>query len=96
MSAADDPVLREFREQISHTDRTILDAVNARLELVVRIKAHKQSRGIAFLDPERERSMLDDLTRANGGPLSAESVRELFETILDLTKREVADGGRPA
>ena len=40
--------------------------------------------------------MLDDLTRANGGPLSAEGVRELFETILDLTKREVADGGRPA
>ena len=91
MSAADDPVLREFREQISTTDRAILDAVNTRLELVALIKVHKESRGVAFLDPDRERSMLDDLTRVNRGPLSTDGLRELFETILDLTKREVAE-----
>jgi 3-deoxy-7-phosphoheptulonate synthase / chorismate mutase len=90
MSANDDPALREFREQISDTDRAILHAVNTRLELVARIKAYKDSHGIAFLDPGRERSMLEDLTRANRGPLSAESLHELFGTILDLTKREVA------
>jgi 3-deoxy-7-phosphoheptulonate synthase / chorismate mutase len=90
MSATDDPALREFREQISNTDRAILDAVNTRLELVARIKAYKDSHEIAFLDPERERSMLEDLTRANRGPLSAEGLHELFGTILDLTKREVA------
>jgi hypothetical protein len=38
--------------------------------------------------------MLEDLTRANRGPLSAEGLRELFGTILDLSKREV--DGRPA
>jgi len=94
MSAADDPVLRDFRDRISETDKAILDAVNTRLELVARIKAHKESHGIAFFDPDRERSMLEDLTRANGGPLSAGGLHELFETILDLTKREV--DGRPA
>ena len=94
MSDADDPVLREFRNRISEIDRVILDAVNTRLELVARIKAHKESHGIAFLDPDRERSMLEDLTRANGGPLSADGLHELFGTILDLTKREV--DGRPA
>ena len=93
MSAADDPVLRDFREQISETDRAILDAVNRRLELVARIKAHKDSRGIGFLDPERERSMLEDLARMNQGPLSPEGVQELFSTILDLTKREVGRDG---
>jgi chorismate mutase len=89
MNAAEDPVLHDFREQISDTDRAILAAVNARLELVARIKAHKESRGIAFLDPVRERTMLEDLAQANGGPLSSDGVRELFRTILDLTKREV-------
>jgi len=29
------------------------------------------------------------LTRANRGPLSADGLRELYEEILDLTKREV-------
>jgi len=93
---ADDPVLRELREQISATDRAILDAVNARLELVARIKEHKESRGIGFLDPDRERSMLRDLAEGNGGPLSEDGVRELFTGILDLSKREVASSGEPA
>ena len=91
MSATDDAVLRDFRDRISDTDRVILDAVNTRLELVARIKAHKEAHGIAFLDPERERSMLDELTQRNRGPLSAEGLRELFGTILDLTKREVTE-----
>lgn len=93
MSAPDDPVLRELREQISATDRAILDAVNARLELVARIKEYKESRGIGFLDPEREQSMLRDLADENSGPLSAEGLRELFAGILDLTKREVSRDG---
>jgi chorismate mutase len=96
MSAADDPVLRGFREQISEADRTILEAINTRLELVARIKAHKESVGIGFLDPERERTMLADLARANHGPLSERGVHELFTTILDLTKREVERHGRSA
>ena len=90
MNAPDDPVLRQFREQISDTDRAIVDAINTRLELVARIKAYKESRGIDFLDPARERSMLRELVDANSGPLSAAGLRELFTEILDLTKREVS------
>jgi chorismate mutase len=88
-----DPVLSQFREQVSETDRAILGAVNTRLELVAQIKAYKTSQGIDFLDPEREQSMLRDLARANAGPLSAEGLQELFAAILDLTKREV-EGAR--
>ena len=90
MSAIDDPVLHEFREQISATDRAILDAVNARLELVARIKEHKEAHGIGFLDPEREQSMLRDLAEANSGPLSDAGVEELLTGILELTKRELS------
>ena len=88
----DDPVIRQFREQISDTDRASMDAVNKRLALVAQIKAYKESRGIGFLDPEREEWMLQYLTRANRGPLSAGGLRELFSAILDLTKSEVAGG----
>ena len=90
MTPSDDPVLRELREQISATDRAILDAVNARLELVSRIKEYKETRGIDFLDPERERSMLRELAGGNSGPLSEEGLHRLFAEILDLTKREVS------
>ena len=88
----DDPLIRQLREQISDADRTIVEAVNARLKLVARLKAYKESRGISFVDPEREEWMLSYLTRANRGPLSAEGLQEIFSEILDLTKREVARG----
>jgi len=84
-----DPLIRQLREQISDADRTIIEAVNVRLELVSRLKDYKESRGMSFVDPEREEWMLSYLTRANRGPLSAEGLQEIFSEILDLTKREV-------
>ena len=87
-----DPLIRQLREQISDADRTIIEAVNVRLELVSRLKDYKESRGISFVDPEREEWMLSYLTRANRGPLSAEGLQEIFSEILDLTKREVGRG----
>jgi chorismate mutase / prephenate dehydratase len=88
----DDPLIRQLRQQISDTDRAIVDAINARLRLVARLKQYKESRGIGFLDPEREEWMLQYLQRANRGPLSRDGLHELFEEILDLTKREVQRG----
>jgi chorismate mutase/prephenate dehydratase len=89
---SDDPLIRQLREQISDTDRSIVEAMNTRLRLVARLKRYKESRGIGFLDPEREEWMLQYLQRANRGPLSNEGLQELFEEILDLTKREVQRG----
>jgi len=84
-----DPLIRQLREQISDADRTIIEAVNVRLKLVSRLKEYKESRGMSFVDPEREEWMLQYLSRANRGPLSADGLREILEAILDLTKREV-------
>ena len=88
----DDPLIRQLRQQISDTDRSIVDAINARLRLVARLKQYKESRGIGFVDPEREEWMLQYLQRANRGPLSKDGLQKLFEEILDLTKREVQRG----
>ena len=87
-----DPLIRRLRQEISDTDRAIVDSLNVRLRLVARLKSYKESRGIGFVDPEREEWMLQYLARANRGPLSAEGLHELFAEILDLTKREVARG----
>jgi chorismate mutase len=85
-----DPLIRQLRRQISDNDRALIEAVNTRLKLVARLKQVKEQRGIAFIDPEREEWLLQDLTRANRGPLSAAGLHEFFQQVLDLTKREVA------
>jgi chorismate mutase len=91
-SVTDDPLIKQLRQQISDADRSLVDAFNARLRLVARLKSYKESRGIDFLDPEREEWMLQYLSRANRGPLSQDGLKELFEEILGLTKREVQRG----
>ena len=86
---ASDPVIRQLREQLSDNDVRIVEAVNARLKLVARLKRVKEERGIGFLDPAREEWMLQYLTRANRGPLSPDGLREIYTELLDLTKREI-------
>ena len=85
-----DPVIQQFRRQISDNDRLLVDALNRRLELVARLKAYKESRGFEFVDPEREEWMLRDLLRANRGPLSDEGLESIYARVLELTKHEVA------
>jgi chorismate mutase len=90
VSSESDPVIRQLREQLSDNDVRIVEAINVRLQLVARLKRVKEQRGIGFLDPAREEWMLQYLTRANRGPLSAEGLSEIYHQLLDLTKREVA------
>ena len=68
-----DPFIEERRAQIAALDRSIVEAVNLRLELVSELKRYKESRGIGFVDRRREQRILDEVVRANPGPLSEEA-----------------------
>jgi 3-deoxy-7-phosphoheptulonate synthase/chorismate mutase len=84
-----DQVIRELRSRIDLVDRSLLDLVNERLELVQQIKKRKVAAGIDFVDPGREEAMLRDLLAANAGPLSDAGVEQLLRTVLELGKSEV-------
>ncbi len=89
-SGPNDPVITQFRDQISDNDLKIVDAVNKRLKLVKQLKTYKEQHGVEFYDPAREEWMLTFLARANKGPLSSDGLRDLFTQILALTKQELA------
>jgi chorismate mutase len=84
-----DAFVQNVREQISQNDRAIVDAINRRLELVAALKRYKEANGIPLVDPQREESLVRDLQRANGGPLSDEGLERAVRELLDLTKREL-------
>jgi chorismate mutase len=90
-----DPTVLRLRGEISEVDRAILAVINTRIELVAHLKRHKQAVGLPFLDPDRERELIEELDGKNAGPLSAEGLRELYAYLLDLTKREVGKDGGP-
>jgi chorismate mutase len=91
MSSSDpnqDPVLRDFREQIAAADIELVTAVNKRVELVRRLKEHKAASGLGFVDRAQEERLVDRLAEANQGPLSEDGLRALYQAVLELVKRE--------
>jgi chorismate mutase/prephenate dehydratase len=81
--------LAEYRKQISAVDRELLDAINRRLELVRDLHAHKAEEGIPTRDLDREASLVRALQDANDGPLSSAGVAAFFNTVIELTRREM-------
>lgn len=84
-----DSELQSHRELIAANDRKLVEALNARVQLVQHLKRYKEAKGYAFLDAAQEARVFDQVCRASEGPASEEALRELFTTILAWTKREV-------
>ena len=81
--------IEELRAQIAERDREIVSAVNARLQLVRRLKAYKEENRITFLDTRQEQRIHRQLENFNPAPLSDKGLHELVGEILDLMKREL-------
>lgn len=89
MSATDDPDVLRLREQLTAVDERIVEAVNARIELVAELKRVKELRGLSFHDPDREAWLVRHLEETSSGRLSPEGLRALYAEVLALTKREL-------
>lgn len=87
-SPNDDPVIKQFRDQISDNDLKIIDLINKRLSLVDKLWRYKAEHGIDMYNPEREEWMVTFLSRANKGPLSQDALREIYRGIVETTKAE--------
>jgi chorismate mutase len=90
-----DAYVVRVRREISDLDRSLVELVNKRLQLVARLKRYKDEHGIGFVDLAREEWMLQYLQRLNRGPLSGDGLSELYLELLDLMKREVTREQQP-
>ena len=91
-----DPVIKHYRDQISDNDLKILEALNRRIKLVKSLKEYKEAQGLSFYDAAQEDWIITYLCRANRGPLSNESLREIYTLILQAAKRDAAALGGKA
>ena len=89
------PELAALRAEIATVDRSLLDGLNRRLELVRRVRAHKDAASVRFVDAEREATLLGELAAANNGPLSERGLTAIFSAVLDVMKQELP-AERPA
>ena len=81
------PDLDELRRSIDAVDQQILKLLHERVRLVVAVGEYKRERALPVYDPERERALLERLCRAAEPPLDAETIRRIFERLVDESRR---------
>ena len=78
--------LAKLREGIDLLDRAILHLINQRVGYATIIGRIKKAGGIPVYAPNREADVLQNVRNENGGPLSDEAVKRVFERIIDETR----------
>jgi len=74
------------RERIDEIDCELVRLLNERATESLAIRALKPAVHWGLYDPKREEEIFANLARCNKGPLYAENLREVYETILHVMK----------
>ncbi len=75
--------LEEFRVLIDDVDRRIVELLNERTRVVESIGRVKRQAELPIYEPKREDQVFANVMESNGGPLTPEAVRRIFERIID-------------
>lgn len=78
--------IADWRKKIDDLDETLLDLLNKRAQYSLEIGKIKKAARMAIYDPTREQEIFMRLEQLNGGPLSQQAVRRLFERIIDESR----------
>jgi chorismate mutase len=76
-----------WRTEIDEVDRELLQLLNRRARLAMKVGTLKRAAGLPFCDPEREQVVLHTLQQANTGPLDQRAVTKVFRRIIRESRR---------
>ena len=74
--------LNKYREEISEIDKDIVNFLNKRAEVVLKIKRLKEDRNVPLYDAKREEELFNNVVKYNKGPLYNDNIVQIFESIL--------------
>ena len=78
--------IAELRERIDAIDCQLVKLLNERAQLSLEIRALKPEAKWGLYDPKREEEIFVNVAKCNEGPLYADNLREIYETILHVAK----------
>ena len=80
------PDIDGWRDKIDAVDDQLLVLLNQRASCSIEIGWIKRARDLEIYVPAREVQILRRMSHANRGPLREESIRRLFERIIDESR----------
>ena len=79
--------IEDWRSEIDAIDDQLLDLLNKRVGIAVKVGQSKKLNGVALRDPAREREVLERARNKNSGPLDEQAVEKLFSCIIRESRR---------
>lgn len=75
--------ISEWRKKIDAVDTAVLHLLNLRAGFALEVGKLKGAEGISLRTPERERQIVERMQSLNPGPLDAEAIGQIYETIVN-------------
>jgi chorismate mutase/prephenate dehydratase len=74
--------LNKYRKEVNEIDKNIVDFLNKRAVVVMKIKRLKEDRDAPLYDAKREEELINNIIKYNKGPLYNDNIIQIFESIL--------------
>ncbi len=78
--------ISQYRQEIDAIDRQLLQLLNKRAALAVKIGDEKFKNRISVHSQEREKKVYDKIVSENKGPLQEQHIRDIFQSIITACK----------
>jgi len=79
--------IEDWRVEIDKIDAELMQLLNRRAEIAVRVGETKRVAGLSVCDRGREREVIDRARANNRGPLDDEAVERLFRAVIRESRR---------
>ncbi len=74
--------LEDYRDKIDKIDKGLVELLNERAEVVMKIKKLKEKQDVPLYDAKREEDLINNIVKYNKGPLYNDNIIQIFESIL--------------
>jgi chorismate mutase len=88
--------IADWRKQIDELDRKLVEMLNQRARAAQEIGRLKRDTQIPIYEPEREKTILENVRKANKGPLPDLELQQIFERVIDIMRRLQKEKIQPA
>ena len=79
--------IEDWRKKIDELDLKLVELINQRAEAAREIGKLKNNTNLPIYEPEREKRILENVKKANRGPLPHSEVQHVFERIIDVMRK---------
>jgi chorismate mutase len=76
----------DWRKKIDELDSRLVELLNERAQAACEIGKLKRNTSMPIYEPQREKTIFENVCRVNRGPLPDSELRQVYERIIDVMR----------